>query len=370
MENALQPDAQHIVVLGAGLMGRLLSWRLAVAGHRVELFDAGGPGAEKSAARAAAAMLAPLAESAVTEPAVVQMGQYGLQRWPQLLSQLQSPVYFQQAGSLVLWHRQDAAEAAQFSRQLQATCRSIAGLPQPQALDAKGLAALEPTIDARFTQGIYLPDEGQLDNHQLLQALHQELQTLGVAMHWQTARNPQDFSPAPNSQGQPQWVFDCRGVGAQVQWSQVRGVRGEIITLHAPEVKLSRPIRLMHPRYPIYITPKPNGIFLIGATQIESDDNSAVSVRSALELLSAAYTVDSGFAEARIVNLVSQCRPALPDNLPSVRWLGERTLQINGLYRHGYLVAPAVLDAVLQLFESGASALAETFSLKIETTTS
>jgi glycine oxidase len=86
-------------------------------------------------------------------------------------------------------------------------------------------------------------------------------------------------------------------------------------------------------------------------------------VRSTLELLSAAYTVDSGFAEARILHLIAQCRPALPDNLPSVRSLGERVLQVNGLYRHGYLIAPALLDVVMELLSSQHSPLAEEFSL-------
>ena len=366
MVSASQSGSSHVVVLGAGLMGRLLACQLALAGQRVVLLDAGGQGAEKTAARAAAAMLAPLAESAVTEPTVVRMGVYGLRRWPALLAQLSVPVYFQQTGSLVLWHRQDAAEAALFSRQLQATCHAIADLPQPQTLDAEGLRTIEPTLDTRFTQGIYLPEEGQLDNHQLLDALLQQLTALGVEMHWHRPCSPHDYAPGQNIPGQPDWVFDCRGLGAHAQWSQVRGVRGEIITLHAPEVQLSRPIRFMHPRYPLYIAPKQNGIFLIGATQIESNDSSAVSVRSALELLSAAYTVDTGFAEARILDLVSQCRPALPDNLPAVRWLNERCLQINGLYRHGYLVAPAMLDVVMQLFDKHSSALAVTFPLHIE----
>lgn len=357
---------QSVVVLGAGLMGRLLACQLARLGYAVQLFDAGGAGAENSAARAAAAMLAPLAESAVAEATVVRMGMYGLHRWPELLAQLPSPVYFQQAGSLVLWHRQDAAEATIFSRQLQATCQAITGLPQPQALDAAGVAALEPALAQRFFQGIYLPQEGQLDNLQLLDALHVQLQRTGVQLHWNSPRALHDFTPGSGAPDEPDWVIDCRGTGARTDWSGVRGVRGEIITVHAPEVQLSRPIRLMHPRYPLYIAPKQNGLFLIGATQIESDDRSAMSVRSALELLSAAYSVHSGFAEGRIQQLVSQCRPALPDNLPSVRWLGARTLQINGLYRHGYLIAPALLDVVIEMMQTQTSPLAATFMLQTE----
>ena len=100
----------------------------------------------------------------------------------------------------------------------------------------------------------------------------------------------------------------------------------------------------MHPRYPLYIAPKPDGVFVIGATEIESDDMSPASVRSTLELLSAAYSVHSGFAEARILEIATQCRPTLPDNLPAIRWLQPRVLQVNGLYRHGFLIAPALLD--------------------------
>jgi glycine oxidase len=211
---------------------------------------------------------------------------------------------------------------------------------------------------------LYLPGEGQLDNHQLLDALLLALQQQRqVSLHWDSPREPGDF--APGTAGQPDWVLDCRGLGARPQWPQVRGVRGEVALLHAPGVHLSRPTRLIHPRYPIYIAPKENGLFKIGATEIESDDTSPVSVRSCLELLSAAYTVDPGFGEARILELVAQCRPTLPNNLPEVRYLGPRCLQVNGLYRHGYLIAPAMVDVVLQLMKEGRSALAEDMDCRV-----
>ncbi|MDO9198158.1 FAD-dependent oxidoreductase [Rhodoferax sp.] len=354
----------NIVILGAGLMGRLLACQLARAGHSLELFDAGGPEALNSAARAAAAMLAPLAESAITETSVVQMGVHGLKRWPELIAQLDEPVFFQQEGTLVLWHRQDVGEAERFARQMDATCLALPSLPSPQRLDAEGVAQLEPSLGSRFAQGLFLPGEGQLDNHQLLAAMLHQLQRLNIKLNWDSPRSPSDF--APGNPGQPDWVFDCRGLGAREQWPVLRGVRGEIITLQAPEVKLTRPTRLIHPRYPIYIAPKGDGIFVLGATEIESDDRSPMSVRSTLELLSAAYSIDSGFAEARILDLVTQCRPALPDNLPSIRRLGERVMQINGLYRHGYLIAPALLDVVMELFTANTSPLASTFSLSLQ----
>jgi glycine oxidase (EC 1.4.3.19) len=162
----LQPSS--IVILGAGLMGRLLAVELARQGHTVEVFDSGGPAAEHAAAPIAAAMVAPLAESAVTEPGVVRMGQYSLTRWPQVLAALEQPVFFQQDGTLIVWHRQDAAEAHRLQRLLETTQTTIPDLPAMQVLDSAGVAAAEPTLAHRFTQGLYLPGEGQLDNRQLL----------------------------------------------------------------------------------------------------------------------------------------------------------------------------------------------------------
>ena len=348
-------------------MGRLLAWQLARNGHRVSLFEAGEADAQSSPARIAAAMLAPLAESAITETNVVEMGRYALKRWPELLAQLSQPVFFQQQGSLILWHRQDAAEAQRFAGLLRTTQDQVPGLPVLQTLDAAGVRQLEPTLENRFTQGLYLPGEGQLDNRQLLAALLHELQSLSVALHWNSPRTPQDFQPGHS--GQPDWVFDCRGLGAAGQWGQLRGVRGEVARIHAPDVALSRPTRLIHPRYPIYIAPKPDHLFVIGATEIESNDVSPPSVRSTLELLSAAYAVHPGFAEGRIIEIASQCRPTLPDNLPAIRRPGPRTLQVNGLYRHGFMISPALLDAVLELVERQSRVLADSLALRIDDAT-
>ncbi len=355
---------RSIAILGAGLMGRLLAVQLARQGHRVQLYGIGGPDAEGSAARVAAAMLAPLAESAVTEASVVRMGRHGLTRWPVLLAQLAEPVFFQQNGTLILWHRQDAAEAARLAHKLQQTQAAIPGLPAMQAQDAAGVARLEPAVAGRFQQGLYLPDEAQLDNRQLLTALAATLVQLGVQVHWHSARRLQDFNPG--EAGQPELLLDCRGLGARAQWRELRGVRGEVVRLHAPDVQLQRPTRVVHPRYPIYIAPKQDGIFVIGATEIESDDLSPASVRSTLELLSAAYAVHPGFAEARILELATQCRPTLPDNLPAVRVLQPRVLEVNGLYRHGFMIAPALLDVVMDLLQTGQSPLAQRLALHIQ----
>ena len=332
----------HFAVLGAGLMGRLLAHQLARRGHAVDLYERGPADGSSSAAHVAAAMLAPLAESVTSEPLVVHLGLASLRRWPELLALLPEPVFFQQNGTLILWHAQDRDQAHWFSTRLQEVDPELRK-DQVRELRAGEIENLEPALGQRFSRALYLEGEAQLDNRGLLEGLLRALEASGVRLHWYTELSPE--------RAQGDFIVDCRGLGARPDWQALRGVRGEVVRVHSPEVELRRPIRLLHPRYPIYIAPKPGGVYVIGATQIEAEDHSPVSVRSALELLSALYSVHPAFGEARILETAVQCRPTLPDHLPEIRWDGRRLLQINGLYRHGYLIAPAVLDAALALIE-------------------
>ncbi|QWE19588.1 FAD-dependent oxidoreductase [Polynucleobacter corsicus] len=364
-------------IVGAGLMGRLLAVALAKRGAQVELFEKGGSDGNLAAARIAAAMLAPLAESAITEDNVVRMGVHSLPRWKQLIDELAKPVFFQQDGTLILWHRQDTSDAERFASHLERNCDHNQALSKPIHLDSQSLTEIEPSVAERFTQGLYLPNEGQLDNRQLLEALLVELTLMKVPCHWNQAADPELLRTSNNGFD---WVIDCRGLGAKASWDHagnsnkdLRGVRGEVIRLHAPEVKLRRPTRLIHPRYPIYIAPKEDDVYVVGATEIESEDLSPMSVRSALELLSAVYTVHSGFAEARILEMATQCRPTLKDNLPEIavdrKPIQAGLMMINGLYRHGFMISPAILDCALEILHSGSSNTASDLGLQVTAST-
>jgi glycine oxidase len=132
-------------------------------------------------------------------------------------------------------------------------------------------------------------------------------------------------------------------------------VRGERLLIRSNDVMLSRPVRLLHPRHPLYVVPWGDGRFLVGATMIESEDTGPVTVRSALELLATAYALHPGFGEAGILEAAAGVRPAFPDNVPRVvlRDDGKRIF-VNGAYRHGFLLAPVLADAVAQYLDNGA----------------
>lgn len=368
-----------IAVVGAGLMGRLVALFLHRQGYHVTLFDKDSKRAKNSAAYAAAGLLTPLGEAPQCEKNIVEMGFTSLKLWPEILATLDTPVFFQQEGSLLVSHEQDQGDYQRFDRFIKQY--------YPDAdihnVNREALLTLEPELSRSFNQGIFLPDEGQIDNVQLLNALAYQLEKEDVNWFSETfvedmhchgvERNQGNKNPESTKQRvsyrsvedrQPRQsievdlIIDCRGVGAKQEPQQtpnqvlagLRGVRGEVFKLYAPDVSLTRPIRLMHPRYQIYIAPKENGYVSVGATQIESDDSSPITVRSALELLSATYSVCSGFAEANILEQISQLRPAFHDNQPQVI-ANKGLIQVNGLFRHGYLISPVVLQQVLELVD-------------------
>jgi glycine oxidase len=330
-------------VVGGGLCGRLVAWLLAGAGHRVALYERGDAAGTQSAAWVAAAMLAPLAEAASAELLITELGAASLERWPGFIADLPEPVFFQRNGTLVVWHAGDRAEAPLFERRLRANAPSALFQNGFVKLSGAQVAAAEPSLGTRFPQGWLLPNEGQLDNRQVLTALAAGLAERNVDLHWNTL-----IDTPPDAH----FVIDCRGLGGKPAWPELRGVRGEVARVHAPGIGLTRPVRLLHPRYPLYIAPKQGDLYVIGATEVEGEDMSPMTVRSALELLSAAFAVHPGFGEARILELNSQCRPTLPDHRPAIVWDGARTLRVNGLYRHGYMIAPEVADSARALAEA------------------
>ncbi len=330
----------NIAVVGFGLTGRLAALELSLA-HNVTVYEADDAEARNSAGRVAAAMLAPLAESVLCEQDLALMGLDSINRWPGILAQLDEAVFFQQQGTLVVAHQQDKGDLQSFTERLKPLANHHA-----QQLNGAHISELEPELSGRFNQGVYLPSEGQIDNQAFYQASFNTLKAREVQFNFAENINP----ASEQIQHSHDYIIDCRGLGAKSAQCKLRGVRGEVVRLHAPEVNLTRPVRLMHPRYPLYIAPKPNHEYIIGATEIESQDNGPATVRSTLELLSAAYTVHSGFAEARIINIQTGLRPAFSDNRPQVKRQGK-VISINGLYRHGYLLAPSLVAEAVALIK-------------------
>jgi glycine oxidase len=240
-------------------------------------------------------------------------------------------------GSLVVAHARDAADLAQFGRRTE----------RFEWLDGEAIAALEPDLGGRFDQALYFREEAHLDPRDALAELARRLADLGVPIRFGVSTSVEQL--VARSYGtRDSCVLDCTGLAARGVLKHLRGVRGEMLLLRLRDVSLSRPIRVLHPRLPLYIVPRADGLFMVGATMIESDAPTRITARSMLELLSATYAVHPAFGEAEIIEIGTGVRPAFPDNLPRIGWHGG-ALYVNGLYRHGFLLAPALARRAAQV---------------------
>ncbi|TIO26782.1 glycine oxidase ThiO [Mesorhizobium sp.] len=306
----------RILVKGAGVAGLTTAHELARRGAEVLVVEK-YPSVGGEASWLAGGMLAPFCERESGEEAVIALGQGSADWWQAALPGL---VTFN--GTLVVAPPRDTAELRRFA----ARTRGYSNL------SADEIAALEPDLAGRFRAGLFFADEAHLDPRHALDRLHAKLATMGVRFLF-------GRTEAPGHERFEQ-VVDCTGIAARQVLPDLRGVRGEMFYLETREVSLARPVRLIHPRFPVYVVPRGGGRFMVGATMIESADGGPVTARSLMELLNAAYALHPAFGEARVVEVAAGVRPAFPDNLPKIV---ERdgAIFINGFFRHGFLMAPA-----------------------------
>ncbi|MDJ1465187.1 glycine oxidase ThiO [Nitratireductor sp. GZWM139] len=309
----------HVLIRGAGIAGLTLAHELVRAGAQVTVCDV-RTGSAGSASWLAGGMLAPWCERESAEEPVLTLGRLAADWWDTAL-----PGHVLRNGTLVVAPARDAAELNRFATRTDGHAW----------LDGDAVAALEPDLAGRFRRGLFFRDEAHLDPRRAMTALIARLKAAGVR-----------FAYGNDTPVEADRIADCTGMAAADDG--LRGVRGEMLLLRTKEISLSRPVRLLHPRIPVYIVPREGHYFMVGATMIESDDDGPISARSTMELLNAAYSLHPAFAEAKIVETGAGVRPAYADNLPRVKQTREG-ISVNGFYRHGFLLSPAMAQEAAAL---------------------
>jgi len=300
-----------ISIIGAGVAGLCMATEITQRGGTVRLYDRKTSIGEHACSWWAGGMLAPFCEGESAEEPVVRLGQESIAWWDKHAGGVQ------RNGSLVLAMGRDQSELKRFARRTTDFTQ----------VDGTVISGLEPDLDGRFNTGLFFETEAHLTPRLALSTLSEKLLAKGITVQTGTAPT--------------QGIIDCRGLSAKDALTDLRGVKGEMLVLKCPDITLSRPIRLLHPRIPLYIVPRGDGVFMLGATMIEATERNRITARSMLELLSAAYALHPAFGEAEILEIGVDARPAFPDNLPRIRQRGD-VIYANGLYRHGFLLAPAL----------------------------
>ena len=178
----------------------------------------------------AGGMLAPWCERESAEQPVLDLGRDAADWWDAVL-----PGQVTRAGTLVVAAPRDAGELDRFASRTSGHRR----------VDEDEIALLEPDLAGRFRRGLLFPDEAHLDPRQAMAALHDKLAAMGVEFHFGAdARHGSGFDRQ----------IDCTGMAAADD--RLRGVRGEMLILRTPDISLSRPVRLLHPRFPLYVVPR------------------------------------------------------------------------------------------------------------------
>lgn len=307
-----------ISVIGSGVAGLAIATELTARGANVQVFDPAGIPGSHACSWWAGGMLAPWCEYENAEELVLRLGQKAIDWWAG-----RTNVTFH--GTLVVANDRDMPDLRRFSRRTQ----------EFSELNETDIVELEPDLH-KFSKGIFFQKEAHLDPRLALMDLYHALVKHGVKFHH--CKAPEGLENK----------IDCRGWAARDKLSDLRGVKGEMLLIRCPNINIKRPVRLLHPRIPLYIVPREKNIYMLGATMIESEDRNRITVRSMLDLLSAAYALNPAFGEAEILEIGVDLRPAFPDNLPRIRRKGK-TIYANGLYRHGYLLAPALAQGVADL---------------------
>jgi len=304
--------------IGAGVAGLAVASELINSGQKVQIFEPHESPGPHNCSWWAGGMLAPLCERENAEALVQEKGTEAIAWWSQHTE-------VTRAGTLVVARPRDLPDLQRFAQRTE-------GFRQ---VNESEITRLEPDLHG-FSAGLFYAEEGHLEPRQALHDLWQKLQALGVEFHQRSA---------PKGLCQ---VIDCTGLSARAMLPDLRGVKGEMLHIRCTDIHLKRPVRLLHPRIPLYVVPRGDGVYMIGATTIENESQNHISVRSMLELLSAAFTLNPAFGEAEILEIGTELRPAFPDNLPRVCRFGE-VIYVNGLYRHGYLLAPSLARSAVEL---------------------
>ena len=354
----------NVAVIGGGVIGLSIAWRLAQCGAQVTVFEKGRTGS--GATHAAAGMLAACAEAEPGEEKLVELGRASQALWPSFTTELEvaagMPIDLRQDGILDIALTSDDAARKHHHLEYQQSLR----LPV-EWLSATEVRRREPHLGGRIAGALFSPEDHQVDNRKLVAALRIAADRAGV-----TIREETPVKGLHIAHGRAAGVDLADGshapadavVVAAGAWSRqidglppasrppVRPVKGQMIVLRMdPAAPLIRHV-LWVPG--AYLVPRNDGRLLIGATVEEKGFDSALTAGGVLSLLEAAWRALPAIEELPIDEMWVGHRPGSRDDAPILGAGGvDGSFYACGHGRNGILLTPITARAVANLVVTG-----------------
>ena len=347
--------ARDVIVVGGGVIGCSIAWRLAQAGLKVTVFERGRVGCEAS--RAAAGMLSPQGEAQGPGP-FLDLCLRSRDMYRSFAEELTEAsgidAEYKDDGTLfvVVEGEDEEEKTAWASWQLEA------GLPI-EHVSSDELRKLEPAVTELATRAIFLPREHQVENRRLMDALEVAIKRAGVELIERA-----EVSALTTEGGKVTGVvsngtrFDAGAViVAGGSWSsrvleplglnfKVIPARGQMIAVRGSSLPITR---VLHSSK-VYIVPRNDGRILIGATVEYAGFHKTVTAGAINKLLTSAVELVPSIADFEIVETWSGLRPDTIDHLPIIGPSGIDNLSLaTGHFRNGILLAPLTANLVTDI---------------------
>ncbi|HTH99007.1 MAG TPA: glycine oxidase ThiO [Stellaceae bacterium] len=352
-----------VAIIGGGIIGLAIGWRLASAGCAVDIYEKGRAG--NGATHAAAGMLAACVEVEPSEEALLPLTRASQELWPEFARDLEAAsgmsVGYRGEGTLVVAPNRDDAEQLRFTYDLY---RRL-GLPI-EWLNAAEALRREPMLHPRLAAACYSPADHQVDNRLVAPALIEAFDRAGGRLHENTSVDSIDID-GHTARG---LVVDGRRRDADIvvlaagAWSRgipglpveakppVRPVKGQLIALGMDAA--SPLIRHVVWAPKAYLVPRLDGRLVIGATTEERGFDTTITAGGMLALLDGAWRVLPGIEELPVIEQWVGFRPGSRDDAPI---LGpspvDRLVLATGHHRNGILLTPVTADAVSDYILTG-----------------
>jgi len=351
------------LIIGAGVIGLGIAWRLAQRGAAVTLFDRAAAGS--GASHAAAGMLAACAEAEPGEEKLIALGRRSQALWPDFAAELEKltgqPVDLRREGTLVVALTADDQARIQHHLEFQHSLE----LPV-EWISAREARRHEPHL-ASIAGAVWSPEDGQVDNRKLVAALKLACASAGVDIqeHRPVRRIlltdgcavGVELADGTEHRGDTvvlaagAWSRGIEGLPSALR-PPVRPVKGQMIALQMdPAAPLVTHV-VWGPK--VYMTPRLDGRLILGATVEEKGFDATITAGAVLALLEAAWRVFPAIEELPVAEMWAGHRPGSRDDAPILGYGPVGGLvYATGHHRNGILLAPITADAIARLVLDG-----------------